>query len=145
MVVLHLLTDAISFIIPYIFIFRDTLYFTQLGAGHDALIPLFLGQIRNLPFLEQFSLFFVHLLKCLHTSPRTLTRKLQLEDQSFSKIVDTIIKESAEHFLLNTDLSVQEVANKLGFTSQKVFSRTFKRLGGLSPVDFRKSRLKDQE
>ena len=81
----------------------------------------------------------------LHTSPRTLTRKLQLEDQSFSKIVDTIIKESAEHFLLNTDLSVQEIANKLGFTSQKVFSRTFKRLGGLSPVDFRKSRLTDQE
>jgi len=65
MVVLHLLTDAISFIIPYIFIFRDTLYFTQLGAGHDALLTLFLEQIRNLPFLEQFSLFFIYLLNLI--------------------------------------------------------------------------------
>ncbi|MCH8003149.1 MAG: hypothetical protein IH934_00825 [Nanoarchaeota archaeon] len=65
MIVLHLLTDAISFIIPYIFIFRDTLYFTQLGAGHDALLTLFLGQIKNLPFLEQFSLFFVYLLNLI--------------------------------------------------------------------------------
>ena len=65
MVVLHLLTDAISFIIPYIFIFRDTLYFTQLGAGHESLIPLFLEQIKNLGFLEQFSLFFVYLLNLI--------------------------------------------------------------------------------
>ena len=65
MIVLHLLTDAISFIIPYIFIFRDTLYFTQLGAGHDALLTLFLEQIKNMPFLEQFSLFFVYLLNLI--------------------------------------------------------------------------------
>jgi len=65
MIVLHLLTDAISFIIPYIFIFRDSLYFAQLGSGHEALIPLFLEQIKNLPFLEQFSLFFVYLLNLI--------------------------------------------------------------------------------
>jgi len=56
MLVLHLLTDAGSFIVPYIFVFHDTLYFSQLGSGHDALIPLFIEQIRNQPFLEQFSL-----------------------------------------------------------------------------------------
>jgi len=65
MLVLHLLTDALSFISPYIFIFKDTLYFSQLGAGHDALIPLFLEQIKNELFLEQFSLFFVYLLNTL--------------------------------------------------------------------------------
>lgn len=61
MLVLHLLTDAGSFIIPYILIFRDTLYFSQLGAGHEALIPLFLEQIKNQPFLEQFSLAIIYL------------------------------------------------------------------------------------
>ena len=76
----------------------------------------------------------------LHISPRTLTRKLQSEDQNFKKLIDNIIRESAEYFLLNTDISVQEISNKLGYTSQKIFSRTFKRLSGLSPVDFRKSR-----
>ena len=39
MLVLHLLTDAGSFIIPYILIFRDTLYFSQLGAGHAGRPP----------------------------------------------------------------------------------------------------------
>ena len=65
MLVLHLLTDALSFILPYILTFRDSLYFSQLGAGHDSLIPLFLGQIENQPFLEQFSLFFVYLLNAI--------------------------------------------------------------------------------
>lgn len=65
MLVLHLLTDALSFIISYIFIFKDTLYFSQLGLGHDALIPLFLEQVKNELPLEQFSLFFVYLLNTI--------------------------------------------------------------------------------
>jgi len=65
MLVLHLLTDALSFIIPYIFIFKDTLYFSFLGSGHDALIPLFLQQIAGMPELEQFSLFFVYFLNTI--------------------------------------------------------------------------------
>lgn len=62
MLVLHLLTDALSFIVPYIFVFRDILYFSHLGPGHDALMPLFLQQISGQPALEIFSLFFVYLL-----------------------------------------------------------------------------------
>ena len=65
MLVLHLFTDALSFIIPYIFVFRDILYFSHLGPGHDALMPLFLHQISNQPALEIFSLFFVYLLNIL--------------------------------------------------------------------------------
>src|SRR3989344_1224329 len=65
MLVLHLFTDALSFIIPYIFVFRDPLYFSRLGPGHDALMPLFLQQITGQPALEIFSLFFVYLLNIL--------------------------------------------------------------------------------
>jgi len=61
MLVLHLLTDAGSFILPYIFNFDDTLYFSQLGPGHEGIIPLFIDQIKNQPFLEQFSLFLVYI------------------------------------------------------------------------------------
>jgi hypothetical protein len=62
MLVLHLLTDALSFVIPYIMVFKDTLYFSQLGAGHDALIPLFIEQIASQPLGEQFSLFLIYIL-----------------------------------------------------------------------------------
>ncbi|MBI2134489.1 hypothetical protein HYU09_00730 [Candidatus Woesearchaeota archaeon] len=65
MLVLHLLTDALSFIIPYILVFRDILYFSHLGPGHDALMPLFLQQISGQPALEVFSLFFVYLLNIM--------------------------------------------------------------------------------
>jgi len=65
MLVLHLLTDALSFVVPYIFVLKDTLYFSQLGAGHDALIYLFLEQIKQEPILEQISLFFLYLLNTI--------------------------------------------------------------------------------
>ncbi|MBW2974446.1 hypothetical protein KY366_01895 [Candidatus Woesearchaeota archaeon] len=42
LLVLHLLTDVAIFIIPYILGFHDTLYFSQLGAGHEPLYLLFL-------------------------------------------------------------------------------------------------------
>jgi len=65
MLVLHLLTDALSFLIPYIFVFKDSLYFSHLGSGHTALLPLFLEQAASEPFIEQISLFFVYLLNTI--------------------------------------------------------------------------------
>jgi len=65
MLVLHLLTDALSFIIPYILSFKETLYFNQLGPGHDSLAPLFFEQAKNLATVEQISLFLIYILNTL--------------------------------------------------------------------------------
>ena len=65
MLVLHLLTDALSFVIHYILNFEETIYLSQLGQGHDALPSLFLEQVKNKLALEQFSLFFVYLLNTI--------------------------------------------------------------------------------
>ena len=45
---------------------------------------------------------------------------------------------NAKHLLAETDLSIGEIIDKCGFSDNSNFSRTFKRLNGLSPTDFRR-------
>ncbi len=61
MLVLHLLTDIGNFILPYVTVFHENLYF-QMGAGHTALIPLLREQIQHLVPLEKASLVFIYIL-----------------------------------------------------------------------------------
>lgn len=65
MLVLHLLTDIGNFIIPYVFLFRESLYFEHLGVGHVPLLPLFFEQSKNLILLEKFSLLSIYVLNLL--------------------------------------------------------------------------------
>ena len=44
----------------------------------------------------------------------------------------------SEQLLLSTNLSVEEIALKVGFTSSLSFSSSFKKKNGLTPTDFRK-------
>ena len=45
--------------------------------------------------------------------------------------------EKAENLLLNTDLSISEISDSLGFTYQRYFSTIFKKIKGISPSQFR--------
>ena len=45
----------------------------------------------------------------------------------------------AEVILATTDLDIESVSNEVGFSSQSYFSKTFKRIKGLSPKQFRKN------
>lgn len=53
-------------------------------------------------------------------------------------LIDQHRFETAGRLLLETNLSVSELADTLGFDDPFRFSRFFKRLGGLSPSDYRK-------
>ncbi len=46
--------------------------------------------------------------------------------------------EHAKQYLENTDKSIQEIAFSVGYNDEKYFSRTFKKLTGLVPSDYRK-------
>ena len=46
--------------------------------------------------------------------------------------------ESAAVLMKSTDLSMEEISQKVGFTSASYFSRTFKRINGVSPVNYKK-------
>ena len=49
--------------------------------------------------------------------------------------------ELAQSMLLYTELSVQEIADRLGFLDYHHFSNSFKKVYGVSPVNFRKTNI----
>lgn len=55
-------------------------------------------------------------------------------------IMDYVIQE-AKTLLNTTNLSIQQISNKLGFSSQTVFSLCFKRNTMLTPNDFRNAKI----
>jgi len=68
---------------------------------------------------------------------RTLQRKLQQESASYQQILDEVRQELAEDYLKNSQLPLQEIAVRLGFTEARSFHRSFKTWTGRTPGDFR--------
>ncbi|WNQ13318.1 helix-turn-helix domain-containing protein [Paenibacillus aurantius] len=66
----------------------------------------------------------------------------QLFKEEFGmKFVDFLVNlrmEQAKRLLLETDLSLQEISGKVGYTHPISFGRTFKKMVGVTPGDFRK-------
>lgn len=48
----------------------------------------------------------------------------------------------AKHLLLNTELPIREIGEKVGYPDQFHFSKTFRRLTGLNPTAYRKDFIK---
>ena len=75
--------------------------------------------------------------KQLGTSPRTLQRRLNRRELCFWALVEQSRFEIAGALLRDTDLKVQEIAIRLGYSSPGGFSRAFARWAGCSPSAFR--------
>lgn len=48
----------------------------------------------------------------------------------------------AEHLLESTDMTVQQIAYEVGYNDEKYFSRTFKKLMGKAPSEWRRGKIK---
>jgi AraC-like DNA-binding protein len=75
----------------------------------------------------------------LDTSERSLFRMLADRSISYQTLVDEVRFDAAKKLLQEQELPQSEIASCLGFTDPANFSRMFRRIGGLSPRDFRKS------
>ena len=73
----------------------------------------------------------------LHTSERTLRRRLEAEGLSLRALSDQVRHELALTLLTNTDASTEEVAARLGFTTAQAFHRAFRRWTGLTVQAYR--------
>lgn len=71
-------------------------------------------------------------------STRTLQRRLAAAGHSFSDLLDQVRVQVASELLKNTEASVSEVAQQVGYTSQPNFCRAFKRWTGMTPGEFRR-------
>lgn len=70
----------------------------------------------------------------LYLSPRTLRRKLQQENASLRTIKDQLKQQLASSLLASENISVSEVASRLGFSEVAAFCRAFKRWTGDAPT-----------
>jgi AraC-like DNA-binding protein len=73
----------------------------------------------------------------LNQSRSTLCRKLRDNNSSYQTIVDNFRQELAVDLLKNTDLTICEVTEKLGFSDDSNFRRAFKKWTGVTPSDIR--------
>ena len=69
----------------------------------------------------------------------TLRRKLAEEGTQFRAILNDTRRDLAMTYIRDTELAFGEIAYLLGFASAEAFQRAFKRWGGVTPGDFRRS------
>lgn len=69
----------------------------------------------------------------LHISVRTLRRRLKEEATTFRSIVEQTREHLAEELLVTAGLSIEQVAERIGYTEASTFVHAFHRWKGVSP------------
>ncbi|MDA0114786.1 helix-turn-helix transcriptional regulator [Vibrio sp. 2art] len=77
----------------------------------------------------------------LGVSKRTLQRRLQEKQMSYSQCVDFAKKKHALALLADTQLTTQQIAYQLGYEEPSNFHRTFRRWYPFSPMQYRQQCL----
>jgi AraC-like DNA-binding protein len=73
----------------------------------------------------------------LHLSPRTLRRRLEAEEVSFSSLVDAERMRRALLLLRSHELTVDDIGERLGYQNIANFTRAFRRWTGKTPSAYR--------
>lgn len=76
--------------------------------------------------------------RSLGLSARSLRRKLQLEGESYTDIVDEALSTLAKRLLSDEQRTIEQTAYELGFSAPSAFHKAFKRWTGVTPSDFRR-------
>ncbi|WP_169815585.1 AraC family transcriptional regulator [Nocardia inohanensis] len=74
----------------------------------------------------------------LAISPRTLQRRLADMDTTWSAEIENVRHEQARNLLRDTELPVQTIAARVGYTDARTLRRAFHRWSGQTPDAFRK-------
>ncbi len=103
--------------------------------------PDFLQELReylivSLPYDE---VSITEVAAAFNVSPRTLQNRLAELGYGYRTLLEQVREERAKHYLSQTDLSLNEIADLLGYSEQSPFQNAFRRWTGESPGSFRKS------
>lgn len=86
---------------------------------------------------------FEQMAEQLGTTAATLRRRLNEEGTSYQSIKDELRSDCAIDYLCNGDLSVDEIAIRLGFQDASAFHRAFRRWNGIQPGEYRRRQSTD--
>jgi AraC-like DNA-binding protein len=70
--------------------------------------------------------------------PRTLQRKLQDMGTSYSELLEEIRRNIAKEQLSNTNISITQLSDYLGYADNTALTRAFKRWFGMTPTEWKK-------
>ncbi|GAB3047312.1 AraC family transcriptional regulator [Acinetobacter apis] len=73
----------------------------------------------------------------LYLSPQTLRRRLATEGRSYQGVKDALRRDAAIHLLLKPSLTLEDVAQQVGFSETSTFHRAFKKWTGVTPGLYR--------
>jgi AraC-like DNA-binding protein len=76
----------------------------------------------------------------LQTSPRTLRRSLEEMGTSYQSLVDEARCKHTTDLLVGTDMSINEIADRLGFSEGRALRRAFKRWTGVTAAKYRQEK-----
>lgn len=74
-------------------------------------------------------------------SPRNLQRRLEEYGTSYSQLLDEVRFDVGTRMLMDSELRIADVARELGFRRATHFSRSFRRIAGVSPREYRSHQL----
>jgi AraC-like DNA-binding protein len=77
--------------------------------------------------------------RSLGLTPRTLRRRLEDENESYSSIVNDVRTALAERYLAREQLTLTDISYELGFAAPSAFSRWFRDRFGISPTEWRRA------
>ena len=76
----------------------------------------------------------------MHITERTITRRIKLATgetaMNFIRLVK--LNQASEHLILSNK-SISEISNNLGYVDDRVFRRSFKRVTGYTPMEYRET------
>jgi AraC-like DNA-binding protein len=99
------------------------------------------GRVRSIVMhVKGHELSLEHVAAALHLSTRTLKRQLAAEGSSFSELVDDERRARATFLLGSPDLSLKDIAGRLGYANLSNFTRAFLRWTGQTPTAYRSRR-----
>jgi AraC-like DNA-binding protein len=90
----------------------------------------------ELPSLEEMA-------QTLRLTPQTLRRRLRDEGRGYQSIKDGLRRDAAIALLEHTDLPLQQVALRVGFSEPSTFHRAFKKWTGVAPGEYRQRQARD--
>jgi AraC-like DNA-binding protein len=102
---------------------------------HKRLAEKFLNLVSN-HYREQRQMGFYS--EKLNVSPKYLSQIIKANTgKSANKWIDEYVMLEAKALLKSTNMTIQQISDKLNFTSQSFFGKYFKRCEGMSPKEYR--------
>lgn len=116
-------------------------YLAGITTNHTGMTQSVRTMVRQLMPTGTASLDLIAAQFNLH--PRALHRRLTAEGTNFADLIDGVRRETAEHYLRNTDINLSHLTRELGYAEQSVLTRSCRRWFGCSPRDYRKEARND--